>query len=258
MERAYATALEARRKDLQTIAAQALAQAHMVGLELEEAELLITRSLELADESGSVRARMSATLAYGWFLRLNGELDAAETVVEEIRATAEELGLEPAVAASLMSLGWIARRRGDLRSSEKLFREAVRVTSGRGDHGLLPDYQAALATTLADLGKVDEAERLALDAAAHAVREDTSGQVFVITALASVRAAQERDAEAEELFVSSIELARTSDLKLFERHPLEQLIEFLHRRGREDDAGRYEARLAELALPRPQSTARIA
>ncbi len=150
----------------------------------------ITRALELADESGSVRARMSATLAYGWFLRLNGELDAAETVVEEVRATAEELDLEPAVAASLMSLGWIARRRGDLRSSEKLFREAVRVTSGRGDHGLLPDYQAALATTLADLGKVDEAERLALDAAAHAVREDTSGQVFVITALASVRAAQ--------------------------------------------------------------------
>jgi tetratricopeptide (TPR) repeat protein len=258
MERAYAVALDARRKDLQTIAAQALAQARMVGLELDEAELLITRALELAGESGSVRARMSATLAYGWFLRLNGELDAAETVVEEVRETADELGVEPMVTAALMSLGWIARRRGDLRRSEKLFREAVRVTSGRGDHGLLPDYHAALATTLADLGKIDEAERLALDAAAHAVEEDTSGQVFMVTALASVRAAQERDAEAEELFVSAIDLARESGLRLFERHPLEQLVEFLRRRGRDDDAIAYEARLAELALPDSRSTARIA
>ena len=71
-----------------------LAQAHMVALELDEAELLITRALELAGESGSVRARMWATLSYGWFLRLKGELDAAETVLEEVRATAEELGLE--------------------------------------------------------------------------------------------------------------------------------------------------------------------
>ena len=112
MERAYTVALEARRKDLQTIAAQGLAAARMIGLELDEAELLITRALELAGESGSVRARMSATLAYGWFLRLNGELDAAETVIEEVRATADELDLEPVVAASLVSLGWIARRRG--------------------------------------------------------------------------------------------------------------------------------------------------
>ncbi len=166
MERAYTIALDARRKDLQTIAAQALAQAHMVALELDEAELLITRALELAGESGSVRARMSATLSYGWFLRLKGELDAAETVLEEVRATAEELGLEPTIAAALVKLGWIARRKGDLRRSEKLFREAVRLTSGRGDRGLLPDYQAALATTLVELGKIDEAERLALEAAA--------------------------------------------------------------------------------------------
>jgi len=80
----------------------------------------------------------------------------------------------------------------------------------------------------------------------------------MITALASVRAAQGRDAEAEELFQRAIDLARESDLKLFERHPLEQLIEFLHRRGRDDDASGYEARLAALALPRPESTARIA
>jgi class 3 adenylate cyclase/tetratricopeptide (TPR) repeat protein len=258
MERAYTVALDARRKDLQTMAAQALALAHLMGLELDEAELLITRALELAGESGSVRARISATLAYGWFLRLKGELDAAETVFEEVRGTAEELGIEPVIAAALVKLGWIARAKGDLRRSEKLFREAVRATSGRGERGLLPDYQAALATTLVDLGKIDEAERLALDAAAGAVPEDTESQVFALTALASVRAAQERDEEAEETFRAAIELARESDYKLFEMHPLEHLVDFLRERGREDEAGPYEARLAELSPPTAESTARIA
>ena len=106
-------ALDAGRKDLQTIAAQPLAGTHIVRLELDEAELLLMRALELAGESGSVRARLSATLAYAWFLIVRGELDAAETVAEEVRSTAIELGIEPAAASALMKLGWIARARGD-------------------------------------------------------------------------------------------------------------------------------------------------
>ena len=89
-------------------------------------------------------------------------------MMEEVRDTAEEIGIEPVLAAALLKLGWLARAKGDLKRSEKLFREALRITSTRGDRGLEPDYQAALATTLAELGKIDEAERLANDARAHA------------------------------------------------------------------------------------------
>jgi class 3 adenylate cyclase/tetratricopeptide (TPR) repeat protein len=258
MERAYVTALDAGRKDLQTIAAQALAQTHIIRLELDEAELLLTRALELAGESGSVRARLSATLAYAWFLRVKGELDAAETMMEEVRATAEEFGMEPVMAGALMKLGWAARQRGDLKRSEKLFREALRITASRGDRGLVPDFQAALATTLADLGKVDEGERLALDARAHAVPEDTGGRIFAATALAAIRGAQGRDDEAEEMFLSAIADARESNLKLFELHPLERLTEFLNARGRDDDAAIYEARMAELSPATDSRTERIA
>jgi class 3 adenylate cyclase/tetratricopeptide (TPR) repeat protein len=247
MERAYVTALDAGRKDLQTIAAQALAQTHIIRLELDEAELLLTRALELAGETGSVRARLSATLAYAWFLRVRGELDAAETMMEEARATAEEFGMEPEVASALMKLGWLARLKGDLKRSEKLFREALRITVSRGDRGLVPDFQAALATTLADLGRVDEGERLALDARAHAVPEDTSGRIFAATALAGIRAAQGRDDEAEQILVSAIADARESNLKLFELHPLERMADFLRARGRDEDAAVYEARIAELS-----------
>jgi len=257
MEKAYGVALDAQRKDLQTIAAQALAQAHIMSLELEEAELLLTRALELAGESGSVRARVWATLAYGWLLTVQGDLDAADTLFEEVRVSAAELGVEPAVAAALLKLGWVARLKGDHKRAEKHLREALRIVSGRGDRGILPDIQAALAETLADLGKVDEAERLAVDARTNAGPQDPACMVAAVTALAVVRQNQGRDDEAEELYVSALSLARESEFKVLELEPLERIVRFLREREREDDTGAYEARLVELAPP-PSSTARIA
>jgi class 3 adenylate cyclase/tetratricopeptide (TPR) repeat protein len=258
MERAYVKALDAGRKDLQTIAAQALASRHIMLLELDEAEILLTRALELAGESGSVRARISATLAYAGFLKLKGELDAAQTMMEEVRDTAEELGLEAVLAASLLKLGWLARAKGDFKSSEKHFRDALRITATRGDRGLEPDFQAALATTLANLGKLDEGERLALDARAHAVPEDLSCHVFSVTALAMIRGAQGRDDEAEDLFLSAIDMAKKSDLRLNELHPLEHFVSFLRLRSRDEDAAVYEARLLELTPEPDARTERIA
>ncbi len=153
LERGYGIAIDSRRKDLQTIAAQALVQLHIGRLELDEAELLITRALELAGESGSVRARVSTTLSYGKFLLAKDEIDAAETIFEEVRTTAVELGLEPVVAHAHAYLSWAALRRGDVKRAEKHAREAVRITASRGDRGMLPEIQALLACALADAGQ---------------------------------------------------------------------------------------------------------
>jgi len=256
MERAYVIALDADRKDLQTIAAQALARTHILRLELDEAELLLTRALELAGESGSARGRVSATLSYGWLLAAKGELDEAESVFEEVRTTAAELGVEPAITSALFHLGSIARLKGDHKRAERLLREALRMTAARGDRGLLPDYQAMLAATLADLGKVDEAERLALEASRNASPEDTACKIIAATALAAVRALQGRDGEAEDLFHSALELTREGGFEVFEAEPLERLVGFLRDRGRGEEAVPYETRLAELSPP--TRTSRIA
>jgi class 3 adenylate cyclase/tetratricopeptide (TPR) repeat protein len=252
LEQAYALALDARRKDLQTIAAQALAQLHVVRLELDEAELLLVRALELADESGSVRARVGTTLSYGRFLLAKHELSAAETVFEDVRTSAAELGIEHFVALALADLGWIARRRGDAKRAEKLAREAVRIAGARGDRGVLPELKAFLARALVDAGKVDEAERLAVDAYQNVVREDPSAVVSVTTALALVRAAQSSDDEAEELFRSALTLAEAGELKALEIEPLDEISRFLRGRGRDGEAGAYDLRRSELSPPAAQ------
>jgi tetratricopeptide (TPR) repeat protein len=256
MERAYALAMDAGRKDLQTIAAQILAQTHIIRLELDEAELLLTRALELAGESGSIRARIGASLSYGWFLAVKGELDAAETVFEEVRQSAAELGIEPSIAAALMRLGTVALKRADYKRAEKLYREAARITTTRGDRGILPDIQASLAEVLAAQGKVEEAEPLVLAVEA-SPRLDPHFEVTVDATLASVRAAQGRDEEAEALYRQAI--AGSGDgFALLELEILERLVVFYRARGRDDDAAACEARIAELLPSEPARTERIA
>ena len=218
--------------------------------------MLLTRALELAGESGSVRAKVGTKLSYGWFLSVKGELDAAETLFEEVRANSAELGVEPAVASALGKLAWIARVRGDHKRAEKLLREAVRMITARGDRGVLPDFQAELAATLADVGKIDEAERLAEEARANASPNDPSLAVVATTALAAVRSAQGRDAEAEELFRSALARAEETEFKVLEIEPLERYTRFLRERGRGGEAVTYASRLS--VLTPPTSTERIA
>jgi tetratricopeptide (TPR) repeat protein len=199
---------------------------------------------------------MGTTFAYGWFLTVKGELDAAETLFEDLRSSASELGIDAIVAAALFKLGRIAAVKGDHKRGEKLLREAVRMTAARGDRGLLSDAQAGLVQALVDVGKLEEAERLALEAKANVVPEDSMGAVATASSLGAVRAAQGRDDEAEDLLRSAVSLARDTDFKLGELAPLEYLVGFLRERGRDEEATPFEERLAELS-PSP-TAARVA
>jgi class 3 adenylate cyclase/tetratricopeptide (TPR) repeat protein len=247
MEKAFEIAVDAERKDLQTIAAQALASSHIYRLELDEAERLLTRALELSGESGSMRARIGTSGTYGFFLMVKGELDAAETVFEEVRTSASELGLGSSEAHALHMLAKLARVREDHKRAEKLLREAVRIIVARGDRAILPEYKAALAKTLVDVGKIEEAERLALEAHENVVRQDPQGVIVTTCALGAVRAAQGRDEEARELLTTALELAREANQKVFELGPLTLLAKLMREQGLDEEAAVHEERLAELS-----------
>ena len=161
-------------------------------------------------------------------------------------------GSTPALA--LQADGEIAIEESELADAdraEKLLRDAVRALKGIGDRGYLCEAQRALAMVLVEQDALDEAERFALEARETVGPEDRVSVSSTKLALGLVRAAQRRDEEAEELMVEAVEGFSLYELRALEHWALRHLAEFLHSRGRDEEALVYEARRAELA---PSST----
>jgi hypothetical protein len=106
---------------------------------------------------------------------------------------------------------------------------------------------------LVEQGRLDEAERTALEARETVGPEDRVSLSTTKLAVAFVRAAQGRDAEAEALMLEAFEELGIYGLRAPQREVVRHLAAFLRARDRAVDAARYEA-LAELA---PSSTAPI-
>jgi tetratricopeptide (TPR) repeat protein len=256
IEQAFAVALAAGRKDLQTIASQALAQAHIVRLELDKAERLIQKAVELADESGSPRARGQALHTLGMLHRMRREFETAEGAFELARELFAEIGHATLLSYSLSSLADVAFERGDLTRSEKLLRESIRLLAPLGQHRELAESQAELARVLAEQGKTDEAERFLGEAQEYRPSAEPQLRLFILLAEAAVRTAQEREEEAEELFVEALAITDEVDFTALEAEVLRRIVRFLEDSGQNGKAAPYEERLA--ALVPAESTAEIA
>ena len=128
------------------------------------------------------------------------------------------------------------------------------MLKGIGDRGSLCEAQRALAMVLVEQGQLDEAERLALEARETVGPDDRVSLSTTRLALGVVRAAQKRDAEAEALMLEAVDGFALYEVKALEHWALRYLAEFLHSRGRDDEAAGYEARRAGLSVT---STAEI-
>jgi class 3 adenylate cyclase len=252
---ALETARAAERKDLEAIVIHGLATAYLVRLELDEAVPLIERAAELAEASGMALGR-AATLGVRARLELLSDHPAeAATTYAAARDLYAELGNTRNEAVMTMMMGCSAYALGELERAEKHLRDAVRTLKGLGDRGSLVEAQRALSMVLVERGKLDEAERFALEARETVGPEDRVSLSTTKLALGLVRAAQRRDDEAEKLMIEAVEGLAMYDLRSPERLALRQLVEFLRDRGRDDEAAIYEERLAALL---PSSTAAIA
>ena len=256
IEQAFAVALAAGRKDLQTIASQLLAQAHIVRLEFDKAERLIQKAVELADESGSPRARGQALLTLGWLHRMRKEFEAAEGAYELARELFAEIGHAILLSFSLSRMADVAFEKGELKRAEKLMRESIRLLVPLGQHRELAECRADLARVLAEQGKTDEAERFVAEAQEYLPSAEPQLRLVILRALAAVRTAQEREEEAEALYVEALALSDEVDFTALQVEVLQHIIRFLEDSGQNGKAAPYEERLA--ALVPAQSTAEIA
>jgi class 3 adenylate cyclase/tetratricopeptide (TPR) repeat protein len=254
-ESALEIACRLARKDWESASTVELASVYYARLDDERAEQLLARGLALSEESGSVVARAWAARIKGEFHVHRGELDQAEEELAQAHELFAEAGAMMRAARSLNWLALVHWRKGDLAAAEKLLREAIGMLKPLQDRGTLVETQRTLAQVLLEQGKIDEAERYALESRQTVGPRDMTSRATTRLALGLVRAAQGRDDEAETLMREALGILEETDFRRKEIEHLRALADFLRSRDREPEAAVYEARLAELV---PASTARIA
>jgi class 3 adenylate cyclase/tetratricopeptide (TPR) repeat protein len=244
----------AGRKDQELQITVKLAENYVYRLELAEAEPLIDRIGELADESMSIVGRALAWAARGTLENWRGNDAEAEVAFTAAHDLYAEIGNKAQEASMTLSIARHVAAQGDLERAERLLREAVRTMKGLNDRSRLCEAQRSLAELYVRLGRLDEAERYALQARESVGLDDRTSISTTKLSLGVVRAAQGRDEEAAELMHEAVDDARYTGQLALERWALGKVIEFHRSRGQEDAAQPYEERLAELA----PSTAPIA
>ena len=153
------------------------------------------------------------------------------------------------------------RRSGDLEEAEKLFRESIRLLKPLGERGHLCESQRASRRCSSSAGKLDEAERFALEARETVGPRTSLAADDAMSRSASCAPRRAATSEAEELLRGAVDQVTGTRLP---RRPSTRccscLAQFLRERGRDDEALPFEARLAELTLlqRRTKSSARIA
>ena len=212
-------------------------------LELDAADDALSATFEHPGEGVLARAR--ARHALGSLRRIQGRLGEARVELDAARALFLDAGAAGDAAWAGLVLGWIDIVEGDEATAERAFREAVRVFAAVEDHGRLCEAQRALAEVLLDAGKTDEAERHALAANSLVSAHDLTSRSSAMTTLGRVRAAQGRDAEAEELLRGSLAQLSSTDYRLLEVAARVALARFLRSTGRDPEAVELETGLPD-------------
>jgi class 3 adenylate cyclase/tetratricopeptide (TPR) repeat protein len=239
---ALALADQVGRHDLWVATMASLQWLLEVRLELEAADEML-EALEPHGEGVLDRARYLQSV--GSLRRMQGRLDEAVPALAEAQALFFDAGVTGLAAWAGVLLGWIAFVEGDVERAEREFRHAVREFKANEDHGHLCEAQRALAEALLAIGRIDEAEHYAVAARALVSDHDLTSCSSTAMTLGLVRAAQGRDAEAEELLRESLSLLEGTDYRLLEVASLVAVARFLRSRGRDGEAGELEARLPE-------------
>jgi tetratricopeptide (TPR) repeat protein len=209
-------------------------------LDLDAADEILGK---LSPPGEGVLERARANHALGALRRIQGRLREAAEAFDEAQALYLDAGVAGEAAWLGVLRGWVSFVDGDLERAERAFRHAVRVLTANEDHGHLCEAQRALAEVLLETERVDEAERYALAARALVSGHDLTSTASTTRTLGLVRAAQGRDAEAEELLRESLSLFEGTDFRLLEIEALVPLVRFLRSRERCDEAETLAARI---------------
>jgi class 3 adenylate cyclase/tetratricopeptide (TPR) repeat protein len=201
--------------------------------------------LEQHPESRELEGWASRVL--GTLLALQGEEDAGRELLDEARTIFTELGHKEALAVLPFSTGPLEIRAGNLAAAEREFRAGLELLQEMGDRARASSIAAALAGTLVDLGRLDEAEEF-VEVGREAVPEsDVSGHAQIKMSAARVLVRRGELDQAVRLAAESIaamaetqELIGLPDLFMWQAEVLELA-------GRAEDAKAALGKAADVA-----------
>jgi tetratricopeptide (TPR) repeat protein len=180
-----------------------------------------------------------------------GRFDEARDLLAAFRARAEELGHGFWAAASAQHASRIERLAGNLEAAEREIRHGRERWEAAGERGYLSTFAGDLARTLAELGRLEEAEEWVGRSAELGASDDVATQVLWRQAQATVHARRGEPAEAEQLARAAVSFIGGTDDAIFQPEAWATLGEVLSLGRKTDEAlealealeealGRYE------------------
>ena len=176
----------------------------------DEAERLLERSVEQASELSLV-TQAGVWKSQGQYLTRYGvDIPAGRDLLRRAAEVGEEVGDFDLRYGSLVSLAEIDLVTGDAAQALAWSEEVVAFVTRLGHAWMMPEAERRLAHALLTTGAIAEAATHAEHALEIVVVDDTLGTASARLALATVRDAQGREAEAAELFAQAAAVVETS------------------------------------------------
>ncbi len=210
LERARAHARRAGSQRELAFVLNGLARAVLVGP--TPVDVALERCSEILEEAAGDRTQEAILLIWVAILEaMRGDFERARALCAESRAILEELGQKLRAVAAQGYVATVELLAGDLVAAERLFSSAFETLQPLGERPNVRLIAARLADVLAQLDRLDEAERLVRLSRDTAPPDDVGTQVRWRIALASVLARRGEYAEAEALAGKAVVIADQTD-----------------------------------------------
>jgi tetratricopeptide (TPR) repeat protein len=169
-------------------------------------------------------------------LAMVGRLDEARAILAELRHRLAERGAAVALSSTVDRSVQTALLAADYETAVVLAREHCRLMEEEGDLGALATSRTYLAQALYGLGRLDDAEAEARQAAALGARDDVLTQMVWRQVTSKVLACRGEYDQAERLAREAVGLAQPTDGIVEKGDAWADLAEVLERAGKHDEA----------------------
>jgi tetratricopeptide (TPR) repeat protein len=177
---------------------------------------------------------------------MEGRPDQAREMAKRARSILEDLGLRLRAAFVSEACGFVERLAGDHAAAERELRSGFEVTVELGEQGYLATAAALIAHEVFEQGRVDEADRFIQISEGAAAEDDLTTQALCRSARALVLAARGRVDEAEREAMDAAALAEETDDINMQGDVRVDLAQVLASAGRSEDAVRELERAREM------------